>query len=293
MSIDTGTSAYHFTIGDIACSIISDGSLAYADPAHLFFVNAPNAERDRALRTAGIEPDAWHEYVSPHCALLVETGGQRILVDAGGGGFVPSDGRLHDNLRGEGIALDSINVVILTHAHADHVGGILDAAHRPAFPHARFVLWREEWDFWTGPADLSHLPLPEQSKAALVALAKRSLLPIEGQVDLIDEDTSVAPGIRIMAAPGHTPGHAAVLVSSGSDQLLWSGDAILHPFNIRRPGWYSTFDLDPNKAVTTRRALLARAGDEGILLHATHFPWPGLGHVARQNDRFLWEPVKS
>jgi glyoxylase-like metal-dependent hydrolase (beta-lactamase superfamily II) len=154
-------------------------------------------------------------------------------------------------------------------------------------------MWRDEWDFWTGPADLSNLPLPDQSKASLVALAKRSLLPIESQVDLIDEVTTVAPGIQIIAAPGHTPGHAAVLVSSGSDQLLWSGDAILHPFHVCRPEWYSTFDLDPDKAVAIRRALLARAADEGMLLHGSHFPWPGLGHVARQNDRFLWEPVKS
>src|SRR5262249_29243889 len=152
-----------------------------------------------------IEPDTWHEYVSPHCALLVETGGQRILVDAGGCGFVPTEGRVNDNMLGGGNTLDWNNLVFLTPANARYVGGIVAAAHRPAFPHARFVLWREEWHFWTGPADLSHLPLPEQSKAALVALAKRSLLPIEGQVDLIDEDTSVAPGIRIMAAPGHTP----------------------------------------------------------------------------------------
>ena len=293
MTIETGTRAHHFTIGDLACSIVSDGTLAYADPAHLFFANAPDPERNQVIREARIEPATWHEYVSPHCALLVETGGQRILVDTGGGSFAPTDGRLHDNLRAEGVALESIDVVILTHAHADHVGGNLDAAQRPAFPEARFVMWRDEWDFWTGAADLSKSPLPDQMKASLVALARRNLLPIEDQLDLIDADTLVAPGVHVISAPGHTPGHLAVIVSSGSDQLLWAGDSILHPIHITRPEWYSTFDLYPDEAVSTRRTLLARAAEERMLVHAAHFPWPGLGHVTRHEDGLRWEPDAS
>src|SRR5215467_11544638 len=121
MSADTGVRAFRFTVGTIACTIISDGSLAYPDPRHLFFVNAPEAERDIVLRTAGIEPQSWREYVSPHCAVLINSGEQLILVDTGGGGFAPTDGRLHNNLRAEGVALDSIDVVVLTHAHADHI----------------------------------------------------------------------------------------------------------------------------------------------------------------------------
>lgn len=293
MSIDTGVRAHRFMVGTMVCTIVSDGSLAYPDPAHLFFVNAPQAERDVVLRAAGIEPGRWHEYVSPHCALLVDTGDQRVLVDTGGGGFAPTNGKLHENLRAEGIGLDSVDVVVLTHAHADHSGGNLNAQGEPAFPNASYVIWRDEWDFWTHAPDLSSLPLPDQSKASLVALAKRNLPPIERQLKLIDTDTVVAPGVQALAAPGHTPGHAAVLVSSDGAQLLWTADAVLHPIQVNRPDWYATFDLRPEQAVATRRDLLARAADERMLVHAAHFSWPGLGRVTRQPDGFQWEPAHT
>jgi glyoxylase-like metal-dependent hydrolase (beta-lactamase superfamily II) len=148
MSTETSVRAHRFTIGSIDCTIVSDGSFTYHDPALIMFCNAPPVERDLALRDHGIDADAWHDYVSPYSA-LIETAHRRLLVDTGVGGFAPTNGKLHDNLLAEGIDLTSIDTVVITHAHPDHIGGNLDAEQRPAFPNARYVLWRAEWEFWT------------------------------------------------------------------------------------------------------------------------------------------------
>src|SRR4051795_11807454 len=139
MASDAGVRAFRFRIGDITCAIVSDGTFAYAEPGHLLFANAPQAARDSVLGANGIDADAWHEYVSPYSALLIDTGQRHILVDTGAGNLAATTGQLRDHLRAEDVDLAGIDMVVLTHAHADHIGGNLDAEGRPAFPSARWV----------------------------------------------------------------------------------------------------------------------------------------------------------
>ena len=291
MTTEAGVRAHRFNVGAIVCAIVSDGSFAYHEPGPLFFANAPQAACDLALRTHGIDPGAWHEYVSPYSALLIDTGEQRLLVDTGAGGFAPTNGQLLDNMRAEGVDLAAIDTVVLTHAHPDHIGGNLDAEQRPAFPNARYMLWRDEWQFWTGAPDLSSLPIPDPLKELLIGSAQRNLPPLEGKVELLDRDTELAPGVRAVAAPGHTPGHLVVGVASEGDRLLWAGDALLHPVSVSHPEWYAAVDLRPEQAIATRRHLLAWAAEEDMLLHGAHFPWPGLGRVHREETGFHWDPI--
>jgi glyoxylase-like metal-dependent hydrolase (beta-lactamase superfamily II) len=292
MTSEAGVHTHRFSLGAIACAIVSDGSFAYHEPGPLFFANATQPERDSPLRTHGIDPEAWHGYVSPYSALLIDTGEQRLLVDTGAGGFAPANGQLLDNLRAEGVDPLAIDTVVLTHAHPDHIGGNLDAEQRPAFPNAQYILWRDEWQFWTGAPDLSSLPIPDSLKELLIGSTQRNLPPLEGQVQLLDRDTGLALGVRAVAGPGHTPGHLVVAVESETQQLLWTRDALLHPLNISHPEWHSAVDLRPQQVVATRRHLLAWAADEDMLLHGAHFPWPGLGRVQHEGIGFRWKPIE-
>ncbi len=276
--------SYHFTVGAFECMVIKDGSYAYPHPAQIFFVNVPQENVTPVLREHGLDPEQWQEYVSPYPSLFINTGRHRVLIDTGAGDMAPTTGKLLPNLGAEGIAPEDIDVVILTHGHPDHIGGNVDNEGKPAFPNARYVMWRAGWEFWTENPDLSSMQADEHIKQLLVSCARKNLPPIKGQLDLLEEEQEIVPGIHAVAAPGHTPGHMAVAVSSGDDYLLYLSDTIIHPLHVEQPDWYSVFDLDPKQALGTKRQLLDWAVTENALVHVFHFPWPGLGHVVPQGN---------
>jgi len=217
MSTETGQHAHRFMIGTAACAVVSDGTNTYRNPMPLLFENALKADLDPVLRAHDIDPDAWNEWISPYSALLIDTGQRRILVDTGAGGRAPTNGKLLGNLRAEGVDPAAIETVLLTHGHPDHIGGTLDADQRPAFPNARYVLWRDEWQFWTSTSDPTKVPVRDVLKdhvARWRSVAQYQLIPVELQLELLDRDTEIAPGVKALAAAGHTPGHLVVEVTS-------------------------------------------------------------------------------
>jgi len=161
---------------------------------------------------------------------------------------------------------------------------------RPAFPNARFVMWKDEWDFWT--SDLAELKGEEHVKQLLVSYARRNLPPIQDQLYLIDHETEIVPGIQAIAAPGHTPGHMAVAITSGSEHLLCISDVALHPIHVEQPDWYALVDSNPQQVVTTRHRIFNHAAVEKTLVLAFHFPFPGLGHVVKKEEGWQWKPIK-
>ena len=204
---------------------------------------------------------------------------------------MPSTGKLLQNLQAEGIEPRDIDTVILTHGHPDHIGGNTDAEGKPAFPNARYVMWKGEWDFWTsGQAEQK---LDEHVKEILLGFARKNLPPIQGQLDLVDNEAKIVPGIRAIAAPGHTPGHMALAVSSEGRQLLVISDAVLHPIHLEQPEWYAAIDLATEQVVATRRRLLSWAAAEMVLVLAFHFPFPGLGSVIQRGEGWQWVPVEA
>jgi len=284
------TEVYHFKVGDFECMAINDGNFTYAPPlipppAAFLFANAPKELLNQTLSNHNIQPEQWMEFTTPYTCLMVNTDKHKVLVDTGADGLTPSTGRLVLNLQAVGIETGDIDTVILTHGHEDHVGGNTDAQGKPAFPKARYVMWKEEWTFWTSEQAEK---LYDKSE---LADTRKKLLPIRHQLDLLDHEAEIVPGISAIAAPGHTFGHMAVGISSNAEQLLCVSDAFLHPIHIGYPEWHAAHEVAPEQIIKTRHYLLNRAVTDKALMLAFHFPFPGLGHIIRKGTGWQWQPI--
>ena len=275
--------AYTFNIGTIDCIAVNDGDMEY--DATDYVVNAPADEVERALDAHGHRPD---KIPSPYSGLVIRTGSHLVLIDTGAGDMTPDVGKLNDNLRRAGIEPTEIDTVVLTHGHPDHIGGIVDADGHLAFPNARFVMFRAEWDFWTDESILAGVA------PFFGEWARRNLLPLRDHLELLERETEIVPGVLAIEAPGHTVGHMAVATRSGSDELLYISDAAIHPIHLEHPDWYPVFDDDPEAAVATKRRLFDRAASDHSLILAFHFPpFPSLGHVTKRGGGWRWEPTAT
>jgi len=283
------TNIYRFKVGTFECIAASDGVFGYPD--YGLFVNAPKERLAETLRQYNIHPG---EIMLSYTCLLINTGKQQVLVDTGEGPrALPGVGKLFQNLQTVGIKPADIDTVILTHGHPDHIGGNTDAECKPAFPNARYIMWKDEWEFWTSEQAELQLKLEDDLKNILLTFARDSLPPIQSQLDLIDRETEILPGIRAIASPGHTPGHMVLAISSGGEQLLVISDTALSPIHLEQPDWYSDFDIKPEQAIAARHRLMDRAAAEKTLVFAFHFPFPGLGHIFPKGEGRRWQPIET
>ncbi len=279
---------HRFRVGAFNCCAVSDGSVTY--PTSMFFVNARKEEYDPVLREHGLPTQG--ESLTSCTSLYIESGKHRVLVDAGGDPHAPPCGRLARNLRQMGSDAGSIDTLIISHAHPDHIGGILGPNGQLTFPNARYVMAKDEWEFWMDKPDLETLPAGEGVGAMMLESVGKMLPPIRERVELMDGEQEILPGIRLVPSPGHTPGHLAIEVRSEGEVLLDVVDGILHPALVERQEWYSAFDLHPQTMQASRQLLLERAAKNGAAVRACHFPFPGLGRVAREGQGWVWKPAK-
>jgi glyoxylase-like metal-dependent hydrolase (beta-lactamase superfamily II) len=259
-----------FTVGAIECRLITDGWAK--PPADLVFATAPPAERTAALAEELAEDGSLD---APYQALLLTIGGEPVLVDGGNGSFphiFPCDaGQLVAELSAEGIEPGDVELVIVTHGHTDHSGGLVQDG-RPVFEKARHVLSRTEWEFWDGDG-------PERTGVSeLMTGGTRQALRLlmeAGLIDLVEPGVEPVPGVRLLAAPGHTPGQVVVEVRSQGDAALFLADVVLHPVQAEHPDWCMSIELGAEREVeSTRRRLLGQAAEEGIRVAASHLLGP-------------------
>ncbi len=281
-------SHHRFKVGTIECIAVSDGTFAY--PTDTFVANAPPERFEQELRDRNLPAN---EVISPYTCLFINTGTNKLLVDTGAG-FAPTNGKLLENLAAIGVAPADIDTVILTHGHADHIGGTADSTGTTLFPNARYVMTSTEWDFWNQEdPNLNPMPADEHLKHLLIDFAHAKLPPIRKQLDLIDHETEIVPGIHAIPAPGHTPGHIALSISSGNKQLIHIADTVLHPILMEHPEWAPAVDLIAEQSLATKRRILDRAASDQALVLAFHFPFPGLGRVIPKGNAWEWQPVEE
>jgi len=278
--------AYHFQVGDITCAVLSDGYCSH--PVRALFPNAEPEALARALDRRNLPRD---HVLSPYTCLLLQTGRHVILVDTGAGETSGATGAICARLELEGVRPSDVDTVVLTHAHPDHIGGAVDGRGKPVFRNARHVISDEEWEYWTLRSDPAGLRLPEGLQANFRRVASRCLAALRFQVETVCGEYQLAPGVSLLPAPGHTPGHIALLLKSGDDSLLSMGDAAAHPLHLEHPDWENGFDLQRDVARETRYALAKRAVEERIRVMAFHFPFPSVGRVAPMpGDGWDWLP---
>ncbi|RQU12104.1 MBL fold metallo-hydrolase [Burkholderia cenocepacia] len=263
-------------VGDFTITAISDGYLT----ASLDFLSNIDAAAAAAMqRAAGQQqPSAVHI----NC-YVVRGAGRTILIDAGAGGIKEWGGRLMDNLRLADIDPVAIDTVLLTHAHPDHVGGLVNAAGHAAFPNAELVAHRREVEFWRDDGNLSRAS--ERARGNF-RIARHAFDAYGDALRTFDEG-EVLPGIAAIPLPGHTDGHTGYVLESGDRGLLVWGDIVHFPhIQIKRPDVSIAFDQDASLAATTRSRLLDRVSSDGLLIAGMHLGEPGFARVRRTNGEY-------
>jgi glyoxylase-like metal-dependent hydrolase (beta-lactamase superfamily II) len=279
---------YRFKVGAFEATIVSDGPLNLGPLKSDIFKGISKEEMtkvftDNFLPTENTELD--------QNALVINTGRNLVLFDTGVGkglkAFGPNTGRLLANLASAGISPKQIDVVMVTHAHPDHCFGLLTERGERIFPRARIFVSQADFEFWTNEANAANDMLKQ-----MIAGARRQLLPNRSRITFFNDGEEVVPGIRAIATPGHTVGHASFMISSGNQSLCNIGDiAHHHIISTERPRAEFAFDTDGEQAVASRLRMFDMLAADRIPMVAYHFPWPGLGYVAKQGNAYRYHPA--
>jgi glyoxylase-like metal-dependent hydrolase (beta-lactamase superfamily II) len=276
-----------YKVGNAEVTAVYDG--IWEKPHDPAFISNASVEDVRAAMTkAGLPAD----FVSiPFVVTVVKTGGKTILCDSGTGGQVqPTAGKMMTNMKAAGIDPASIDTILISHCHPDHIFGLMDKSNEPVFPKAEIVISDVEYKFWTDPAVIDKLP------EARRGLAKRiqATFPKWKNIRQVSGEREVAPGIQFVDAPGHTPGHRSFLLGSGPAQLLISNDMAYQPaLVVANPGWHGAYDQDGPLAEKTRRRLLDRVIADKMMISGYHFPFPGAGTIAKDGTGYALTVMRS
>jgi len=279
---------HRFKIGTMRVTVIDDARFTFPAPA--FAANRPEGSAESFLTKFGLPT----ETVSLHMQVTyIESGAHKVLLDTGMGdvtfpGNEADNGRLLDGLRAINVSPDDITMVILSHGHPDHIGSCSKNG-APIFKNADYFLPPNELEFW------SQKPGEEQNfMNFMLSVGNAQLDPIRSLIKPYAAGDEIVPGITAIAAPGHTLGHHAFLISDGGDKLLHMMDAAVHYLvGPEEPDWALAVEMDQTVAADTRRKLFKQASDENILVAGYHFPFPGIGKIVPSAGAWRFVPVQT
>ena len=269
-------------LGSAKISTLSDGVITL--PGSLTFDAIPNNLLVPLLKEFNLSKN---ELVRECNVTIFEKGSQKVLFDAGaGGGFLNGSGQLMDSLEVVNLSPDEITDIVFSHAHPDHIWGILDDFDDLTFQNANYYIGQKEWDFWMDPETVKNV---SEDRITTAVGAKRRLEAIEDTIHLFEDNDEIIPGIKGILTPGHTPGHMSFEVRENSDKVLIIGDALNnHHVAFRNPSWFSGLDQDPQLAAQTRKDLLEKISLERMKVVGFHLPNGGIGKVEKKENSYYF-----
>jgi glyoxylase-like metal-dependent hydrolase (beta-lactamase superfamily II) len=281
---------YRFKLGAFEVTMILDARATIDGPWPIVGEDQPQAEVAQLMRDNLLPEGRFQPGFTP---MIVNTGEQVVLFDTGNGanGFVPRPlgGWLAAQLGAAGFTPGDIDIVVLSHAHPDHIGGVLESG-QALFPAARYVMGRIEYDFWARDDRMAASPESIEYKSA--KLFRTTLVPLSERIKFLNPGDEILPGIGALEAYGHTPGHLAFHIESDGKQLLFWGDCAHHEVaSLARPDWHAFFDMDKQKGVATRKRVYDMAATDRLLVAGYHTSFPSLGYVVRNDATYRWLPV--
>lgn len=268
-------------VGSIGVTIISDGTFDL--PPSFVLPGRDQQQIQAAFKAAD---DTFSGFNAEVNVAVIKSGNEIIVVDTGAGpDFVPTLGKLAERLDSAGIKPESVTKVVFTHAHADHLWGVIDPlSGESLFEKAEHLMSAAERDFWIKDDVAASVP---EALRGMATGTNRRLKTISARLKTVAAGSEIVSGVSAIDTAGHTPGHISLLVKSGSEQLMIGGDVLSQSvISFAEPGWRWGPDMDPEKAVAARRRTLDQLATEKTRLLGYHLPWPGLGRVERAGNAF-------
>ena len=276
-------SHYRFKLGGFEVTTIWDGAIQLDGPHPIFGENQTQEDVAKLAEENHLPGSRMEISFTP---VIVNTGREVIMFDSGNGnGRRPNAGHLAEALGRAGFTPDQIDIVVLTHFHPDHIGGLMEGGNA-LFPNARYVTGATEYDFWSPPE------MAEGNLARVGKLVQSNVVPFAEKMTFLKPGEDVVTGIQAVGAPGHTPGHMAYHFESDGRRLLaWADTTNHYVASLQRPDWHVRFDMDKEGAAATRKRLLDMVAADRIPATGYHMPFPAVGYVERHGAAYRWVPA--
>lgn len=275
---------YRFKLGEFEITTISDGAIQLPGPHPIFGQNVEAKDVQDLAAVNFLPKDKMEISFTP---VIVNTGKEIVVFDAGNGNArrAKGAGKLKDMLAVAGFKPEQVDVVVITHCHPDHIGGLMEGG-KPLFANARYVVGEAEYNFWS-PKEVAEGKLARVGK-----IVQSNVVPLASKTTFIKPEGSVVSGITAIDAFGHTPGHMAYHIESGKSRLLLWADTTNHfVASLQRPEWHVRFDMDKDKAVATRKRILDMVAADRIPATGYHMPFPSVGFVEKLGANYRWVPA--
>ena len=279
---------YKYKVGSLEVTAVYDGIWRKPhDPAFIKDVSVDDTKA--ALAKAGLTT----EFMPiPLTVVVLQMNGRTIMMDAGSGvgQWQANATHLPANMKAAGIDYKAIDTILISHFHPDHVWGLMEkGTNDPVFPNAELIVNATEYNWWTDPSRLAKLP--EGRKPAGKRIAEN--FPKWKNWKLVADGAEVVPGIRLMAAPGHTPGHSVYHVDAGAEQFLVSADTMYVPALLApHPEWQGAYDQDGPMAIATRHRIIDQVIADNVRICGSHFPFPGTGSFVKDGNAYAFTPTQ-